>query len=323
MTLSMLRGYEGYQKEELQQLIEFLKKEVKPDVVHLSNALLMGLARKIKDDLGIPVVCSLQDEDVWIDAMADDYQDQLWGMMTEKAKDIDLFIAVSDFFAKVMQPRMSIPIEKIKVIHIGVDPSRFEAHEPAMDPPVVGYMSRMNAENGFEIFIDAFVELRSDPKYKNVHARVSGGKTGDDEKFIAKQRKKLEKAGILDDVVFVDEYGEEFHNQFFKSVSMLSVPVLKGEAFGLYQVQSLACGVPLVQPELGAFPEIAKESEGGVIYSPNTPQTLASKWKEMLDDPEKLKEMSIKGRKNTEEKFNSMKLINTMLSAYESVIKPQ
>ena len=81
--------------------------------------------------------------------------------------------------------------------------------------------------------------------------------------------------------------------------------------------------MPLVQPELGAFPEIAKESEGGVIYSPNTPQTLASKWKEMLDDPEKLKEMSIKGRKNTEEKFNSMKLINTMLSAYESVIKPQ
>lgn len=321
MTISMLQGHEGYQKEELQQLVDYLKHHEKPDVVHLSNALLMGLAKKIKEDVGIPVVCSLQDEDVWIDAMADNYQDKLWNLFSEKAKDIDAFIAVSNYYGEVMKKRMHIPEEKMNIIYIGVNPTSFDFHEPEFDPPVLGYMSRMNEENGFEIFIDAFIHLKTTTKFTNVKARLSGGKTGDDMKFINKQIKKLKKHDLLDDVVFVDEYREEFHNQFFKPVSLLSVPVLKGEAFGLYQLQSLACGVPLVQPALGAFPEIVESTEGGVIYSPNTPEALAEKWAEILSDPEKIKSMAVNGRKNVEEKFNSSISIEKMLNVYQSVSK--
>lgn len=321
MTMSMLRGHEGYQGEELEQLIDFLKHTIKPDVVHLSNALLMGLARKIKDELGIPVVCSLQDEDVWIDAMADSYQEQLWDLFAEKAKDIDAFIAVSEFYGNVMKKRMQIPADKLSVIHIGIDPDNFEASLPTSNPPVLGYMSRMNKENGFEVFIDAFLRLKAKPEFKDVKARVSGGMTGDDKAFINKQIKKLKKARIEADVIFVDEYLEEFHNQFFQVLSLLSVPVLKGEAFGLYQIESLAAGVPLVQPALGAFPEIISESKGGVTYSPNTPEVLSDKWAEVLNNPEELNRMSINGRKSVEEKFNSKLLIEKMLKVYLSVQK--
>lgn len=319
MTLSMLRGHEGYQAEELQQLIDFLKNTIKPDVVHLSNALLMGLARKIKDELGIPVVCSLQDEDIWIDAMADSYQEQLWNLFAEKANDIDAFIAVSQFYGEVMKKRMSIPDEKLIVIHIGIDPDNYKSSLPASNPSVIGYMSRMNEENGFKVFIDAFIRLKSKTGFKDVKARVSGGMTGDDKAFINKQIKKLKKANIQDDVAFVDEYEEQFHNQFFKPLSLLSVPVLKGEAFGLYQIESLACGVPLVQPSLGAFPEIIKESKGGVTYLPNTPEELANRWAEVLSNSEELKRMSLDGRKSVEEKFNSKILIEKMLEVYQSV----
>lgn len=319
MTLSMLRGHEGYQGEELQHLIDFLKNTIKPDVVHLSNALLMGLARKIKDELGIPVVCSLQDEDVWIDAMADSYQKQLWDMFAEKAKDIDAFIAVSQFYGDVMKKRMQIPAEKLSVIHIGIDPFKYESSLPASNPPVLGYMSRMNEENGFEVFIDAFIKLKSRTGFKNVKARVSGGMTGDDKVFINNQVKKLKKAKIEQDVSFVDEYIEEFHNQFFKPLSLLTVPVLNGEAFGLYQIESLACGVPLVQPALGAFPEVIEESKGGVTYMPNTSETLADKWAEVLSNTEDLVRMSTDGRKSVEEKFNSSILIEKMLEVYQSV----
>lgn len=319
MTMSMLRGHEGYQAEELQQLIDFLKNTIKPDVVHLSNALLMGLARKIKDELGIPVVCSLQDEDVWIDAMADSYQEKLWNLFAEKAKDIDAFIAVSQFYGDVMKKRIRIPEEKLNVIHIGINPDRYDPSLPASNPAVLGYMSRMNKENGFEVFIDAFLRLKSKPEFKDVKARVSGGKTGDDKAFIQKQIKKLKKAKIFEDVLFVEEYEEQFHNQFFQPLTLLSVPVLNGEAFGLYQIESLACGVPLVQPSLGAFPEIIEESRGGLTYKPNTPEALANKWAEVLSNPEELKRMSEMGRKSVEEKFNSKLLIEKMLKVYKSV----
>ncbi len=320
MTISMLQGHEGYQKEELQQLIDFLKHHEKPNVVHLSNALLMGLARKIKDELGIPVVCSLQDEDVWIDAMANSYQEKLWGLFSKKAEDIDAFIAVSEFYGKIMKKRMNIPDSKLNVIHVGVDPRDFEFTEPAFNPSVIGYMSRMNEENGFEIFIDAIIKLKSKPEFRALKVRCSGGKTGDDKKFIRKQVKKLTKHGFTDDVEFVEEYREKYLNQFFKPLTLLSVPVLKGEAFGLYQIESLACGVPLVQPALGAFPEIIEATKGGITYTPNNAEVLAEAFASVLSKPEKIQEMSKSGRENVEKHFNSSVLIKKMMKVYEKVI---
>jgi hypothetical protein len=48
MTISMLLGEDGGQKIELERLVDWLANEAKPDVVHLSNALLLGLAHRIK-----------------------------------------------------------------------------------------------------------------------------------------------------------------------------------------------------------------------------------------------------------------------------------
>lgn len=320
ITISMLKGHEGYQKEELQHLIDFLKHHEKPDVVHLSNALLMGLARKIKDELGIPVVCSLQDEDVWIDAMDDSYQEKLWNLFSEKAKDVDAFIAVSHFYGDVMKKRMNISEDKLNVIHVGIDPEVFEMSTPAFDPPVIGFMSRMNEENGFEVFIDALIELKSIPEFKDVKLRCSGGQTGDDIKFIQRQVKKLKKHGFENDVEFIEEYREKYLSEFFQPLTLLSVPVLKGEAFGLYQIESLACGVPLVQPALGAFPEIIEATRGGVTYTPNKSMALAKKLQEVLSNPDQLIEMSKAGRKSIEEHFNSRKLIKKMMNVYEQVV---
>jgi len=319
MTMSMLRGHEGYQKDELQQLIDYLKNHEKPDVVHLSNALLLGLAYKIRTELGIPVVCSLQDEDVWIDAMAESYRPKLWNLLGEKAKDVDAFVAVSKYFAGVMKNKMNIPEEKLHSIHVGVDPDNYKVTSPSLEPPVIGYLNRMNKENGFEILIDAFIGLKDNSKFRNARLKITGGKSGDDKSFIKKQLKKLRQKDYLKDVEFVDDFRVESLSDFFSTLTVLSVPVLKGEAFGLYQLQALAAGVPLVQPALGAFPEIIKESGGGVVYEPNTSKALADKYVEVFSDPDKLHKMSSSGRKSVEDKFNMHTLIEKMINVYTIV----
>ena len=321
MTISMLKGAEGFQKEELDELIYFLKHHEKPDVVHLSNALLLGLARKIKDELQIPVVCSLQDEDVWVDAMDEPYRSQVWKLMGEKALDTDVLIAVSDFFAKQMKQKMSIPEDKLHVVHIGVDSSKYSIKTPNLDVPTIGYLSRSNKENGFEVLVDAFIKLKDNPKFSNAKLRVTGGKTGDDEKFIGRQVDKLKRKGYQNDIEFVEDFRTEVLGNFFEGLTLLSVPVLEGEAFGLYQLESLASGIPIVQPALGAFPEIVETTGGGAIYQPNTPDALAQKLTEVLSNPELIKQMSINGRKAVEEKFNSTGIIQKMIEVYESVKK--
>jgi glycosyltransferase involved in cell wall biosynthesis len=320
MTISMLKGAEGYQKEELDLLIDFLKHHEKPDIVHLSNALLMGLAGKIREELKIPVVCSLQDEDVWIDIMNDEYREKLWKLMCEKSKDIDAFISVSQYFANKMQKNMCIPDEKLHIVPIGVDPESYKFANPVENPQTIGFLSRRNKSNGFEILIDAFIELKQIPEFKDVLLKVTGGKTSDDDKFLKKQMRKLKQKGFENDIEFIYDFRTESLSNFFNQLSVLSVPVLKGEAFGMYQLESLASGVPIVQPALAAFPEIVKETQGGAIYEPNTPSALASKLAEVLSNKAKLNKFSINGRNAVVTKFNTDITTKQMLKIYEKVI---
>jgi len=319
LTESMLRGREGFQNKELQQLVNFLKDHEKPDVVHLSNALLSGMAEQIREEVGVPVVCSLQDEDVWVDALEPHHREATWRLMTEKAGSVDAFIAVSRYFAGVMKAKLSIPMNKLHVVPIGVKPDLYQYNDPCYDPPAIGYLSRICHENGFELLVDAFIEIKKDPAFNALKLKVSGGMTGDDKSFLNNQISKLTEAGIPDDLEICGNFELEGLKDFFSSITVLSVPVLKGEAFGLYQIEAMASGIPLVQPDIGAFPEIIEASGGGVIYSPNSAEALSEKLKEILPDKEKLRNMSISGRKAVEEVYDCRKLVSDMIRIYGQV----
>jgi len=214
--------------------------------------------------------------------MHEDHREKIWDLLAEKAKDVDAFIAVSAFFAGVMQKRMSIPDEKLLVLHVGVDPKSYTYTKPATHPQVIGYVSRICEENGFEVLIDAFIRLKENPEFTTLKLKATGGMTGDDTKFIQKQINKLKQKNIDQDFEILPDFTQSALQDFFKSITVLSVPVLKGEAFGLYQIEALASGVPLVQPALGAFPEIINATGGGVTYEPNTADALTDKLSEVL-----------------------------------------
>jgi glycosyltransferase involved in cell wall biosynthesis len=320
MTMSMLQGSEGFQREELQQLIDYLKHHEKPDIVHLSNSLLLGLASKIKEELRIPVVCSLQDEDVWVDAMSPSFQQKLWDLMTQKGQDVDAFIGVSEYFGRLMKEKLSIPDQKLHIIPIGVNPANYTVVKPSLNPPTIGYLSRMCEENGFAIVVDAFIELKDKSIHKNTRLKLTGGYTGDDKPLMNKQLKKLRRKGYLNDVEFIENFRTESLPAFFNGLTAVSVPVLKGEAFGLYQLEALASGIPVVQPALGAFPEIANATGGGITYTPNTASALADAFAELFSKPEKLQQLSINGRNAVIEKYNTKALTEKMITVYSTLI---
>ncbi|MCW0482178.1 glycosyltransferase family 4 protein [Gaoshiqia sediminis] len=319
MTVSMLLGEDGLQKDELERLVDWLKNEAKPDVVHLSNALLLGLARRIKQKIGIPVVCSLQDEDVWVDVMSDLHRDEVWELMQERAREVDAFVAVSQFYADDMQKRLHLKKEQLFVNHIGVDAADYEVKDIREKEPMIGFISRMCEENGLGILVDAFIHLKEEEHFRHVKLKITGGKTNDDTAFIKEQKQKIAAAKLEQDVLWVEEFEGPSRQDFFNSVAVLSVPVLNGEAFGLYQLEALASGIPLVQPELGAFPEVVGLSEGGIIYHPNSAKKLAKAWKSIILEKDKLAELSEKGLAGVKARFDIHKQAEKLVKIYEKV----
>ncbi|MGE5427617.1 MAG: glycosyltransferase family 4 protein [Methylococcaceae bacterium] len=321
MTISMLLGEDGGQKEELDKLVHWLANDARPDIVHLSNALLLGLARQIKQQLNIPVICSLQDEDVWVDAMSEPYRQKVWDLMSERGKYIDKFISVSDFFAEEIHQRMAVPESKMQTVHLGVDTNDYSPKNIIEKQPFIGYLSRMCEENGLAVLVDAFILLKKDPAYSSVKLKITGGKTGDDLHFIKEQKKKITHAGLTNDVDWAEEFEGIERQKFFDSVRLVSVPVLHGEAFGLYQLEAMASGIPMVQPALGAFPEVMQISGGGRTYSPNTPQELAKALASLILNDDQLQELSTAAIQGVNQHFDIHAQAKKMMSVYESTLK--
>ena len=320
MTVSMLLGEEGQQKDELDRMVDWIVEHCNPDVIHLSNALLLGLARELSDRLDVPVICSLQDEDVWVDVMKPSARESVWRLMARKAKYVNSFISVSNFYARVMQEKMEIPHEKLSNVHIGVDPEDYAFKSVGEKKRKIGYISRMCAENGLDILVDAFILLKQKEEFNDVELVLTGGSTGDDRKYLAEIRGNLKRNHLLEQVEFHEDFVEEGLRKFLEKVSVVSVPVRNGEAFGIYLLECMVSGVPVVQPALGAFPEIVNLTEGGVIYDSNTPETLAESLGNLLSDPEKWDRLSRDGRAGVEQHFHIDIQAERMVKIYEEAI---
>ncbi|MBK6282422.1 MAG: glycosyltransferase family 4 protein [Draconibacterium sp.] len=275
MTISMLLGEHGQQKEELDKMVDWIVEHCKPDIIHISNALLLGLARRLKEKTGVPVLCSLQDEDVWVDAMQPKFQQKIWNLMHDRAEDVDALVAVSNYFANEIKKRMNLKSEKIHTFYLGVDTEDYKYIPVQEKPRNVGYISRMCHKDGFDIVVDAFIDLKKNTGFEDVKLIATGGLTGDDKTFLKEQKQKIKNNNLEDSFEIIEEFEGDARHNFFKKVSMVSVPVRIGEAFGMYLLESMASGIPVVQPALGAFPEIVEKSGGGVTYSPNTPKKLS------------------------------------------------
>ncbi|MFC1693559.1 glycosyltransferase family 4 protein [Candidatus Latescibacterota bacterium] len=319
MTISMLMGEEGRQASELDHLVKFLEREIEPDVVHLSNALLLGLARRLKNNIGAKIICSLQDENEWIDLMRDEYQKKVWDLMAERAVDVDMFVAASNYYSEKSRDQLKIPTQKIRVVYGGIDLDGYELSSLPFDPPVIGYLCRMSEYFGLGIIVDAFICLKQDERFRDLKLYLTGGYTGDDKIFINEMVEKISMYGFEKDVQIFEEFNKENRIKFLKSLTLLSVPVPTGEAFGAYQVEALAAGVPIVQPNVGGYPEFIEATGGGIIYKPNDGENLAKAIASLLTEPDQVRKLGAQGRKVVLEKYSMSDMAKNMVVVYESI----
>ena len=304
MTLNMITGENAFPEKELQRLISHLIKDGKPDVIHLSNALVIGLARRIKKKLDVKIVCSLLNEDDWINEMVEPFQSMAWKLISKEAENVDSFVTPSNFYKNLFISKTGISTENFHIVPLGFDPGSLISIKKNRNFPAVGYFCRINSQNGFDKLIDAFIDLKSGKKLPGLTIHISGGYTGDDRKFISKQIKKLKKHDLKDFLRIYPEFEGNSKEEFFSNVDIMTVPVRKYDGYGLYILEANAAGIPVVQPATGAFPEIIERTKGGITYSPDTVEELSASLLRLFMDSDLRTILSQKGRENVLNEFS-------------------
>jgi len=321
-TISMLEGEDGRQVKELDRLVDWLEAEAqKPDLVCLSNILLGGLARRIKERLGVAVLCLLQDEDGFLDGLTSSHAEHAWEIVRRRARDVDGFLAVTDYFGRTMQERLAVDQARMHVVHMGIELNDYVPADAGPAEPTIGYLSRMCPQHGLDTLVEAFILLKNKPSLKSATLRISGGWYASDEPFIKQMQKKLSAAGVLGDVEFLDTFDREAKLAFLQSLTVLSVPEPQSVAYGLYVLEALAMGVPVVEPAIGSFPETIEMTGGGVLYEPNTAEKLAESLVSLLSDPQAAGRLGAEGRAGVCKEFDIEQTARDMVGVCERLAR--
>jgi glycosyltransferase involved in cell wall biosynthesis len=220
-----------------------------------------------------------------------------------------------------MKERLGLDPGKTFVVYTGISLDEYEYHTNRPEVPTIGYLSRMCPEKGLDTLVDAFLKIKKNEKLRNTKLRIAGGSRSDDEAFLDKIRQKLHSNGIIDDVEFLPDFDRRARIVFLKSLSVLSVPEKQPVAYGLYALEALATGVPVVQPASGVFPELLEITGGGLLFKPNNVEALADALSELLLEPDKARRLAEQGRAAVCEKFNIDKTAEQIIRIYEQITR--
>ena len=316
-TVSMLRGENGRQVKELERLVAWLSAQDRPDVICLSNILLAGLVRRIKAALGVPVFSMLQDEDGFLDGLPEPYRQDSWQVLAERAAEIDGFLAVSRHYGGLMQRRLSLAPGRVHTVYPGIEPARYGPAAAPPSPPTIGYLAQMRPAMGLDLLVEAFLAVRARGRVPGVRLRVAGGHTPGDRPFVEAVRERLAAAGAAGDVEFLPVPDRQAKPEFLRSLSVLSVPARREVAFGIFVLEALASGVPVVEPRAGAFPEILEATGGGVLVEPDNVGALAAALEQLLAGPAEARAMAEQGRRAALEKFSIQRMAENVLRVFD------
>jgi len=297
LTINMIEGDNAFRKAEVDRLVKYLVKDGNPDIIHLSNALILGIARQIKKRLNVKIVCSILNEDDWIDDMAEPFRSRAWKMVAREAVYVDSFITPSRYYKDLFIGKTGLRGENIHIVPLGFDAEFDMDPKPVVSPPALGFFSRINYYNGFDKIVDAFLEIKKNDLIPGLTLNVCGGYTANDKSFISEQIKKIKSAGFAKSVRIYPEFQGNKKHEFFSNVNVISVPVNKYDGYGLYILEANSAGIPVVQPATGAFPEILEITGGGIVYSPDTLETLVLNLCKIFNDNDMLVKLGASGRK--------------------------
>ena len=323
MTVSVLKGEDGFQRKEIDKLIEWLTQQDTPDVINLPYSLLLGMAGPLKRALNVPILCTLQGEDLFLDNLQEPYRTEALDLIREHLKHVDLFLSVSQYYADFMPGYLGIPRERIRVVPLGINPQGFELRDSKRGGPfTVGFLARIAPEKGLHVLADAYRILRQSGELPEARFEAAGYMAADCKSYLETIQKSLKEAGLEGEFHYRGVLDRAEKIAFLRKLDVMSVPATYDEPKGVSLLEAMACGVPLVQPRRGAFTEIVENTGGGLLVQPDDPHSLADGILKIVREKRLAEELSANGFRGVREHYSAANMADRVLEAYESVLWP-
>jgi glycosyltransferase involved in cell wall biosynthesis len=324
LTVSMLRGSSGFLSKEILKLTRFIAKEASPEIVNLPNSLLIALAPAIKAELNVPICCTLQGEELFLDSLSEPFRSRSIQIIREQAKHVDAFIAVSHFGAQSMADYLGIARHQIRVVPLGINFDGFGPAANVQDQPfTIGYLARIAPEKGLRVLCNAYQILRSRKNLPPSRLWAAGYLPPEHKSYLAEIQNDMDAKGLADQFLYHGELDRLGKQNFLKSLSVFSVPEPYEDPKGLFLLEAMASGIPVVQPRRGAFSEIIENTGGGLLVEPDNPDALAQKFFDLWNDPAGRMELGARGHQGVRTHYSATKMAETALAVYQSLLKPE
>jgi glycosyltransferase involved in cell wall biosynthesis len=308
LTVSMLDGRDGVLRKEFDKLIEWVRDEPRPDVVTITNSMLIGLARPLAEALKAPVCCTLQGEALFLEGLVEPYRSQALQRIWTQVAHVDRFVAISDFEARYMREYLRIPGNRISVVPLGVRVKDFEDAEGAEDaeaqsaeaqsagPFTIGFLGRIAPEKGLHVLADAYVRLRRKTASTKMRLQAAGYMAAAHKPYLEAAQRTLEQAGLHNEFTYRGEVDRRGKVEFLHSLDVMSMPATYDEPKGFTLLEAMASGVPVVEPRRGALEEIVERTGGGLLVPADDPDALADALCRVWSDRPLRAELGRRGR---------------------------
>jgi glycosyltransferase involved in cell wall biosynthesis len=320
LTVSMLEGEHGRQRKEVEKLVQWLERDIRPDVVHLNNALLIGVARQITRRLGIPVVCSLSGEDSFLERLPEPHRNRALDVLRQRIGEAAALVAMSGYYAAFMAEYLRVPASRIRVVPPGLNLTGHGTRTSRPGPLTIGYVARVCPDKGLHQLAAALPLLAADADLPPVQVWAAGYLHAADRPYFAEIRQQMSDAGLSDRFSYVGPLDRAAKIAFLQSLDVFCLPTVYRESKGLSVFEAWANAVPAVLPAHGAFPEMVADTGGGVLCTPNDPVALAAGLKRMLLDAPFAAECGQKAQQVVRQRYNAEAMARRMIEVYEGLV---
>lgn len=324
LTVSMLRGEHGFQRKEIAKLLDWLTTEPRFDVVNLPYSLLLGLAEPLKRALKAPICCTLQGEDLFLDALGEPYRKQSLDLIRDAAAHVDAFLPVSEYYLGYMPGYLGIPASKMRLAPLGINLDGYATRTRTRSGPfTVGYFARVAPEKGLHVLCDAYRRLRIDRTIGDARLVVAGYLAPEHQEYLANITEQMDEWGLAEEFDYRGELDRTEKIAFLHSLDVMSVPATYEEPKGIFLLEAMATGVPVVQPRRGAFPEILDKTGGGLLVDADDPDALADGLRALWRDPARAAALGAAGAKGVRAHYAVGQMAETVEQIYGEMIRRQ
>jgi glycosyltransferase involved in cell wall biosynthesis len=185
----------------------------------------------------------------------------------------------------------------------------------------VGYLARICPEKGLDRLIDAMILLRAKPGMEQVKLKIAGYMSKGNRDWYKAQCQRAQNSALAGAMEYAGEVDLDGKRRFLDSLDVFSVPTAYPESKGIYVIEALAHGVPVVQPDHGSFGELIGRTGGGVLVAAGDAAALAEALAQLLRDAARRRALGAAGRAAVLASFTDEAMARGMMGVYERAIE--